>query len=81
MYMYVYSYGRLSVCLYMFLSVLIFILVYVLSCIFSAYSPDYGLQVNRSLCSLFLESISVNILAVLLSVYLHAYYTKLNSLI
>src|SRR6218665_1090072 len=75
----VYSYGPISVCLYLSLSVLFFILVYILS----AYSPDYGLQVNRSLCFLSLESSGnlVNILVVLLSVYLHAYYTKLNSLI
>jgi len=39
----------------MSLSVLFFILVYVLSCILSAYSPDYDLQVNRSLCFLLLD--------------------------
>ena len=35
--------------------------------------PDHGLQVNQSLCFLLLESsgISVNILPVLLSVYVH----------
>ena len=37
--------------------------------------PDYDLQVNRSLCFLFLESSgnSVDILPVLLSVYVYAY--------
>ena len=74
--LYVYSYGPLSVCLYMSLSVLVFILIYVLSYIFSAYSPDYGLQVNRPLYFLLLDPSGnlVYIMAVLLSVFVYAYY-------
>src|SRR6218665_3362327 len=52
LYVGLYSYGLLSVCLYMSLSVLVFILVYVLSCILSAYSPDYiyGLYTSIGHC-------------------------------
>src|SRR6218665_2663241 len=79
-------YGLLSVCLYMSLSVLVFILVY------SMYYPvSFLLTVRTTACIrqwvtvyfllLLCITHAVYIMAVLLSVFLHAYYTQLNSLI
>src|SRR6218665_875473 len=72
-----------STCTCMSLSVLVFILVY----IFSAYSPDYGFYTIGQSVTVFPITRSsawynlVYIMAVLLSIFVYAYCTKLNSLI
>jgi len=84
-------YSLLSVCLYISLSVLVLIQIWSMyfadssahSLIPIGYPTCLHIRVNRSLCFLFPASsgISASYLAVLLSVYFHVYYTKLNSLI
>src|SRR6218665_1682354 len=79
---YVYSYGPLSVCLYMSLSVLVFILVYTILYLFCLQSGLWLAGQSVTVFSITRSSGSlVYIMAVLLSVFVYAYYTKLNSLI